>query len=82
MIQPVEGEWYYLQILLTHIIGTISFNNLKTVNGQVCRTFKKACIHLGLLQDDNEWNTCLYEANHIQIKRQLCHLFAIILFMY
>ncbi|CAI2190532.1 18424_t:CDS:2, partial [Funneliformis geosporum] len=39
-----------------------SFDNLKTVNKQICRTFKKACTCLRLLQNDNEWNTCLYKA--------------------
>ena len=57
MVQPSEGERYYLRILLTHIKGATSFNNLKTINGYVCRTFKETCIHLGLLQDDAEWNT-------------------------
>ena len=79
MVQPIEGERYYLRILLTHVIGATSFDDLKTINGQICRTFKEACTHLGLLQDDNGWDTCLYEASNIQIRKQLCHLFAIIL---
>jgi hypothetical protein len=49
MVQPIEGERYYLRILLTHVIGATSFDNLKTINGQICRTFKEACTHLGLL---------------------------------
>ena len=81
MIQPIEGERYYLRILLTHVIGATSFDNLKTINGQICRTFKEACTHLGLLQDDNEWDTCLYKASNIQTGKQLRHLFAMILLM-
>src|ERR1700722_9526842 len=79
MVQPSEGERYYLRILLTHIKGATSFDNLKTVNGYICMTFKEACIHLGLLQDDNEWDVCLYEASNINTGQQLRHLFAIIL---
>jgi len=79
MVQPTEGKRYFLRILLTHISGATSFNNLKTVNGQICRTFKEACIRLGLLQDDSEWNTCLYEASAMQTGKQLRHLFAMIL---
>ena len=45
----------------------------------MCRSFKEACIHLGLLQDDTEWNTCLYEASQIKTGQQLRHLFAMIL---
>ena len=79
MVQPSEGERYYLRILLTHIKGATSFNDLKTINGYKCRSFKEACIHLGLLQDDAEWNTCLYEASQIKTGQQLRHLFAMIL---
>ncbi|CAI2194302.1 19010_t:CDS:2, partial [Funneliformis geosporum] len=81
MVQPIEGKRYYLRILLTHITGATSFDNLKTVNKQICRTFKEACTCLGLLQNDNEWNTCLYEASNMQIGKQLRHLFVMILLM-
>ncbi|CAI2163950.1 879_t:CDS:2 [Funneliformis geosporum] len=66
MIQPIEGKRYYLRILLIHVTGATSFDNLKTVNKQICRTFKKACTYLGLLQNNNKWNKCLYEANLIE----------------
>jgi hypothetical protein len=76
MVQPTEGERYFLQILLTHVSGATSFDSLKTVNGQTCRTFKEACIQLGLFQDDCEWDICLREASIMQTGRQLRHLFA------
>ncbi|CAI2201237.1 861_t:CDS:2, partial [Funneliformis geosporum] len=65
MIQPIEGKRYYLRILLIHVTGATSFDNLKTVNKQICRTFKKACTYLGLLQNNNKWNKCLYEAKQL-----------------
>ncbi|GBC03412.1 hypothetical protein RclHR1_05100008 [Rhizophagus clarus] len=37
---------------------TACFDDLKTVNGYICSTFKEACILLGLLEDDAEWNIC------------------------
>ncbi|CAB4491168.1 unnamed protein product [Rhizophagus irregularis] len=67
MVQPTEGERYYLRILLTHVSGATSFNSLKTVNGQICRTFKETCIQLGLLQDDCEWNIHYLEKNNHQM---------------
>ena len=79
MVQLSEGERYYLRTLLTHVKGSTSFNDLKTVNGYICRTFKEACICLSLLQDDNEWDACLLEASAIQSGKQLRHLFASIL---
>ena len=56
-----------------------SFDDLKTVNGYTCRTFKEACICLSLFQDNNEWDACLLEASAIQSGKQLRHLFASIL---
>ncbi|CAI2202024.1 7421_t:CDS:1, partial [Funneliformis geosporum] len=79
IVQPSEGERYYLRILLNYIKGATSFNNLNTINEYICKTFKEACIHLDLLQNDNEWDICLYEASRINTGQQLRHLFAIIL---
>ena len=79
IVQPSEGERYYLRTLLTHVKGPTSFNDLKTVNGYTCNTFKEACIRLSLLQDDNEWDECLLEASTIKSGKQLRHLFASIL---
>jgi len=79
MVQPLEGERYYLRILLTHVKGATSFDHLKTVNGYVCGSFKETCILLGLLQDDVEWDACLSEASKIKAGQQLRHLFAMIL---
>ncbi|CAG8561858.1 4656_t:CDS:2 [Racocetra fulgida] len=62
MVQPLEGERYYLRILLTCVKGATGFDHLKTVNGYLCASFKEACIRLGLLQDDTEWDACLLEA--------------------
>ena len=79
MVQPSEGERYYLQILLTYIRGATSFHDLKFINRYACNTFKEACILLGLLQDDTEWDACLHEASKIKTGQQLHHLFAMIL---
>ncbi|XP_026410222.1 uncharacterized protein LOC113305391 [Papaver somniferum] len=56
-----------------------SFDSLKTVNGQLCPTFKKACIELGLLKHDGEWLPLLEEAADIQTGSQLRKLFKIVL---
>ena len=59
--------------------GPTSFENLRTVNGQLCDTFKLACVARGLLEDDNDWIQCLHEAAIIKNGYQLRRLFVIIL---
>jgi len=79
MVQPSEGERYYLRTLLIHVKGATSFDDLKTINGYKCSTFKEACILLGLLKDDAEWNTYLNETSQIKTGQQLHQIFAMIL---
>ena len=61
-VHPSEGERYYLRILLYNVTGAESFDDLKTIDGTVMPTFKKACIELGLLENDDEWTECMNEA--------------------
>jgi hypothetical protein len=76
---PSSGEHFYLRLLLTVVKGATSFEDLLTVNGIQLPTFKQACIHLGLLEDDGEWIQCLEEAKHMQSGHQLRSLFVTIL---
>jgi hypothetical protein len=41
-------------MLLNIICGATSFENLRTINGELYRTFKEAYAALGLLQNDKE----------------------------
>ena len=67
-INPVAGDVFYLRLLLhnDHCKGKKSFEDLRTVNGEVCDTFKEACTKLGMLQDDDEWHQVLTEADFIR----------------
>lgn len=60
---PTCGERYYLRLLLINIAGSQSFDDLRTVDGRLCSTFKQACIELHLIQDDQEWSHCFREAS-------------------
>ena len=75
---PSAGERFYLRTLLTVVAGATSFEDLRTVDGVVCPTFKDACQARGLLRDDNEWIQCLQEAADMHTGNQLCTLFATI----
>ncbi|XP_042962474.1 uncharacterized protein LOC122296741 [Carya illinoinensis] len=76
---PFEGERYYLQMLLNHIRGHLSFDHLKTVNGILAPTFREAATMYGLLQRDDSLEECLYEASLYQMSFSLRRLFATIL---
>ena len=78
-----EGERHWLRLLLHHIRGATSFEDVRTVEVDgikvLCSTFKEAAIKLGLLEDDNEIFSCLQECANIRSGRSLRQLFAIIL---
>ena len=66
-------------MLLSIVCDATSFENLRTVDGIIYPSFKEACIALGLLQNNEEWDQCLKEAEQVQTGIQLHKLFAILL---
>ncbi|XP_018307764.1 uncharacterized protein, partial [Mycetomoellerius zeteki] len=56
-----------------------SFQNLKVVNGETHQTFPAACLALGLIEDDEEWNRAMNEAVKWMMPQQLRRLFSRIL---
>jgi hypothetical protein len=78
-IPPTAGERFFLRLLLTVVKGPTSFEHLRTVDREVCPTFKEACRLLGLLQDDREWRACLQDAKDMRTGSSLRSLFVIIL---
>ncbi len=78
LVNPNEGERFYLRLLLLHVKGATSFKDLRFHNEIDHKTFKDTFISRGLLKDDKHWDDCLREAIMIQMPYQLRHLFAII----
>jgi hypothetical protein len=78
-VSPSAGEHFYLRTLLTVAKGTTFFENLHTMDGVLCPTFKDACVARGLWKDDQEWKQCFQEAADMQTGSQLHTLFATIL---
>lgn len=66
-------------MLLHTIKGPTSFNSLKIVDGNVCESYREACEKLGLLENDQHWDTTLAESAVVNIPQQMRSLFAIIL---
>lgn len=62
-VHPNNAECFYLRMLLHEIRGPTSFQALKTINGDVCETYREACNKLGLLENDQHWDTTLTEAS-------------------
>lgn len=77
-VSPADAEKFHLRLLLLHVPGARSFNDLRTVNGVACGTFREACIQKHLLADDSEYNTAMNEASNFQMPRQLRSMFATI----
>ena len=60
---PGEGDRYYLRMLLNHVTGCTSYQEIRTLSdGTVCDTFKEAARRRGLLEDDQESDDCLTAA--------------------
>ena len=77
---PSQGERHYLHILLHHIPGAKSFEDLKmSPDGMLLSTFKETAIAHGLLESDTEWDNCLSEASISFMPKQLQSLFVTIL---
>ena len=57
-----EGERYFLRVLLNHVRGATSFENLRTVAGIMYPTFRETCEKRGLIERDQTIDDCLSEA--------------------
>ena len=66
-IHPSAGDVFYLRALLNsdHCKGKTSHDDLKTVLGEKCESYKEACQKLGMLQDDREWEMALEDAANV-----------------
>lgn len=80
-VHPTAGEKFYLRLLLCHVPGATSFEDLRRVPGhqEPFPTFKAACAARGLLQNDGEWDNCMQEAVEYRMPQSLREMFASIL---
>ena len=76
---PKDIERFYLRLLLQHVRGATSFEDICTVNKTKYKTFADASRARGLAQDDSEWDDCLKDGSLFQMPNQLRTLFVIIL---
>jgi hypothetical protein len=89
-ISPSAGDIFYLRILLCHVVGAKSLDELFIYKGMPHPTFKvahriyssiivlyqDACIARGLTQDDKEWEKAIEELCHIEMPALIRAYFA------
>ena len=78
-VPPESGEIFYLRILLNHLKGSTSFDEIKTIDGVKKDSFKEACFSLGLLEDDKKFIDRIIEASHWGTGTFLRYLFVALL---
>ncbi|XP_021986751.1 uncharacterized protein LOC110883256 [Helianthus annuus] len=78
-VSPALGEPYFLRILLNKVKGPRSFEEIRTVDGQLFPTFRDACYAMGLLDDDMEYIEAIKEASFVQDGRSTRALFVTLL---
>nr|XP_043639137.1 uncharacterized protein LOC122610210 [Erigeron canadensis] len=76
---PAEGERYYLRVLLMHVPGPQSFDDLYKANGVTYTTFRMSALERGLIENYDSLSQCLTEATVFQFPHSLRRLFATIL---
>ena len=74
-ILPNSEDKFYLQLLLEHRACTLSFDNLRTVDGIWHEGNKHACIALNLCDDDSKWINCLNKAMEFFHPKSIRNLF-------
>ena len=76
---PRAGDLYFLRLLLMRVPGPTSFEDLRTVDGELLPNMQQACSARGLLEDGLHWDRAMTEAATSGFPGQLRLLFAIIL---
>ena len=74
-MQPSDPQRFAIRLLL-HRKGVTSFEDPRTIDGQLHDTFKDAARAMGLLEDDTEHRRCLQEAAVMNMPSQMRQLFA------
>uniref|UniRef100_A0A0E0RC29 Helitron helicase-like domain-containing protein n=1 Tax=Oryza rufipogon TaxID=4529 RepID=A0A0E0RC29_ORYRU len=76
---PSEGERYFLRVLLNHVRGAKSPEDLRSFDGVTYPSFRLAAEKRGLIETDKTIDDCMLEATNFQMPSALRRLFATIL---
>lgn len=78
VVSPKDIELFHLRLLLLHVRGPQSFDDLRRYDSINHLTFVDACHARGIASNDSEWRECLNEAKETKSPRQLRQLFGFI----
>ena len=74
-----QRERFFLRMLLLTVKCPKGFEDLKTIEGEVCPTYEAACAKMGLTENDNEIYDTMNEAVDRTFGAHLIHMFTTIL---
>lgn len=77
-VSPRDDERFYLRLLLLHVKGARSFEDLRSIDGTMYNTFREAADARNLIANDTEWQRCLAEAVTSEMPSELRQLYALI----
>lgn len=78
-VHPNNDECFYLRLLLVNVRGPTSFQHLRTVDDELCGSYREACQRLQLLENDAHWEQTLKDAVISSRAHQIRTLFSIII---
>jgi hypothetical protein len=76
---PKQGELFYLRMLLLHVKGAESWEDLLTFDGTVHDKFEDVARAMGLIENDKEWSKYFEEACSYASPANLRELFVAVL---
>ena len=76
-----QKERFFLRMLLLTVHSPKSFDDLKTVDGDLCPTYESACAKMGLIQNDDEVYNTMDEVVDRNFGGPLIHMFTTILLL-
>ena len=76
LVNLKDRQRYFIRLLLLHVKGATSFENLRTINCVIHPTFYEAAVAKHLVKEDEESDRCLKEATQVQFPTALCELFS------
>lgn len=78
-VHPSNDECFCLRLLIINVRGPTSFENIRTVDGVLCTTYREVCQRMQLLENDSQWDNALGDAILSAHPHQIRTLFSIII---